>query len=553
MDACSQEKQAGLFSAITSAFIIEVHSHLRPDPNDETVALLRVLLYKMDNTTFGDDTPTLPHWTGPPRTIVHVQAILFTSLATSLFSAFLAMLGKQWLSRYASTDMRGTAIERSQNRQRKLDGIVAWYFDHVMELLPLMLQAALLLLGCALSRYLWEVDTTVGSVIVGATTSGVVFYLFIVTAGAASESCPYQTPGSHALRYLQPKAQRVLRSTASVVVSAFRNAIEKSKAVKTVATNVRWCWYRGEIKPFLGDMLLEIPRALVIDAYHLGRAIVWPLVVLPIGVYRLGSAVLAPLVSLGHRVHNRWHGASPAPGHESDDQTEQTTVLDLRCISWMVRTSSDKAVHLAALKHLVAVVPLANFSPTLAADCFDVFISCTMGGVKNRRVVIVQGLEELAMVAALCFFNTVSHLLVTDPTSSILVDVRQRYLKIFPAQDGPYGHQAFHTITAAGCLLIQRWERQAFRWGDYKPSSQEHAIVAHNLAKLARSEYHRTRQIKVPRLILRFALHSLSLDPPPPTSVIADCLSIIAIDLGCDVSNTGTTTLDERCVRTPDR
>jgi membrane protein implicated in regulation of membrane protease activity len=61
--------------------------------------------------------------------MVHVQAILFASLATSLFSAFLAMLGKQWLNRYDSTDKRGSAIERGQNRQQKLDGIVAWYFD----------------------------------------------------------------------------------------------------------------------------------------------------------------------------------------------------------------------------------------------------------------------------------------------------------------------------------------------------------------------------------------------------------------------------------------
>ena len=74
------------------------------------------MLYKMDNTTFGGDIPSLPQWTGAPRTMVHVQAMLYVSLAASLFSAFLAMLGKQWLNRYASTDMRGTGIERSRDR-----------------------------------------------------------------------------------------------------------------------------------------------------------------------------------------------------------------------------------------------------------------------------------------------------------------------------------------------------------------------------------------------------------------------------------------------------
>ena len=179
---------------MTSAFIVLVHSQLQPNPGDETAALLRVVLYKMDNTTFGGDVPTVPHWPGPPRSTVHVQTILYVSLTTSLFSAFLAMLGKQWLNRYASTDMRGTAIERSQNRQQKLNGIIVWCFDNVMEPPPLILQAATLLIDCTLSRYLWGINAMIASIVLGV-TSGLIFYLFVVVAGSASPSCPYQTPG----------------------------------------------------------------------------------------------------------------------------------------------------------------------------------------------------------------------------------------------------------------------------------------------------------------------------------------------------------------------
>ena len=146
-------------------FIIQVQPQLQPDIGEETTALLRILIHKIDNTTFGDNGPTIPQWTGPPRAIIKVQAIIYASLAASLFSAFLAMLGKQWLNRYASIDVRGSATEPSQNRQRKLDRVVTWYFDYVMESLPLMLQLALLLLGCALSLYLWGIDTIVASVV----------------------------------------------------------------------------------------------------------------------------------------------------------------------------------------------------------------------------------------------------------------------------------------------------------------------------------------------------------------------------------------------------
>ena len=52
---------------------------------------------------------------------------------------------------------------------------------------------------------------------------------------------------------------------------------------------------------------------------------------------------------------------------------------------------------------------------------------------------------------------------------------------------------------------------------------------------------------KVPRWILLFTASSLSLDPLPPTSVVADCPKITATDLSCGVSNIET--LDERCVR----
>ena len=96
--------QAGLFSAVTSAFILDVQYQLQPDTGDETAALLRVLIYKIDSTAFGNDRPTLPQWSSPPHTIVQVQTILYASLIVSLLAAFLAMLGKQRLNRYVSTD-----------------------------------------------------------------------------------------------------------------------------------------------------------------------------------------------------------------------------------------------------------------------------------------------------------------------------------------------------------------------------------------------------------------------------------------------------------------
>ena len=394
------------------------------------------------------------------------------------------MLGKQWLNQYASTDMRGTAIERSQNRQRKLDGIVAWYFDHVMELLPLMLQAALLLLGCALSRYLWEVNVTVASVILGVTSSGVILYIFIVTAGTASESCPYQTPGSQALRYLQPKIWRIVHPAALVVVSAFRDAFGNSQIASTFSMTCHPELARDEPRSPPWIIVLAILSALSIDAYCLGRAMIQLSVTFPSGMYHLGSIIVASVAPFTRRVHNQLHGTSPTPKQRSN---QQATVLDLRCISWMLQTSLEKVVHLSALKHLVTMMPLADFDPTLATDCFDALVSCTKLAVNNRTVVIVQGLEQLAAVSATCLFNIISHLLVSDPTSSVLEDVRQRYVKVFPGLVFFHGHQSFHIMNAIHWLFIRQLEDDSFPWKDYRPSAREHTIVAHTILRLAQS------------------------------------------------------------------
>ena len=144
---------------------------------------------------------TFPQWTGPSPDTVRVQATLYASLAATLLAAFLAMLGKQWLKRYSQTEMRGSVIDRCRYRRRKMEGLEAWHFDLVMECLPLMLQAGLLLLGYALSDYLFSINKVIASVTIGFTAFGALFYLLIVLAAILFYNCPFQTPFSRIFRF----------------------------------------------------------------------------------------------------------------------------------------------------------------------------------------------------------------------------------------------------------------------------------------------------------------------------------------------------------------
>ena len=425
---CLFVPQAGLFSAVTSAFIIEIYPDLQLDPNAETAALLRVLLYKIDNTTFGNDAPTVPVWSGPLSTVIQVQTILYAALAASLFSALLAMLGKQWLNRYASTDMRGTIIERSRNRQRKLNGIVDWYFEHVMEAPPQMLQIALLLLGCAMSTYLLDGNKTIPFVVLAFTSLGVLLYFFIVAAGTISDTCPYQTPGS-----------RILRSAPLAVTSAFGRAIGSSKTARVIRGR-EWPheprWSRGNVVAFFNKVTHRLPGALITDAFRLGREMVWL------------------LVTFARRVYAWLFGSPSTPTHGPD---HRATLLELQCISWVLRTSLDKPNHLSALEYLAIIAELADFDPTLVADCFDILAGCV--NIINHTVTIARGSDRLATASATCLLHTASHLSAVDPGSSVLGDVRQLYNNIFPPQTD-FDDVPFHsTLDAIRGILNPGWRR----------------------------------------------------------------------------------------------
>jgi len=565
---------------VTAAFVVVVHAEFQPNPSDETNALLRIIIHNQDSTAFGGEVPTIPQWTGPPPSTVQVQAMLLASLSVSLLAAFLAMLGKQWLNRCIPADMRGTIIERSQYRQRKLDGIVNWYFDYVMESLPLMLQAALLLLASALSRYLWETNTTVASVVICVTASGLLFYFFIVVAGAVSVNCPYQTPGASFLRrvpdipghipHILRRIQDVFRSIWGPlrrIPHLFRRIRDKIRRVPDILRHLPHI--PGALHSVLsGESMcyasLEVMVELFEGAYHsphniptgLLKILYLGIVLLPIGLIVDAFRVMIWLLAgFNHWVQDR-----------SEPQAEQTTeqravarLLDLRCISWTLRMSVDEPVRVSALEYLTTMTlgdpdPIQN-----VVDWFGSLTNCVK--VIDGNTIIVQGLEQLAAKSSLVCLHALSHLVIMDPMPNILEDVRQQYTRNFPIRtnlDGlPFSHALgiIHSVLSpklavdfGGMFRTRNLVRRQVQWNDYEPSGDVYIVVARALTKFAWFGYQRSGHAKVPRWILRFALHSLSQDPLPPVSVIADSFSIIGIELECNAPNLiAEKPLDERC------
>ncbi|KAG1793463.1 uncharacterized protein HD556DRAFT_1194027, partial [Suillus plorans] len=89
---------SGLFSTVSSAFIVAMESDLSPDPSDTTNALLAQLVQiGLGNLTAAGSTPVDPASTwSPAASIVRIQMVAYASLSMSLLAAFGAVLGKQW-------------------------------------------------------------------------------------------------------------------------------------------------------------------------------------------------------------------------------------------------------------------------------------------------------------------------------------------------------------------------------------------------------------------------------------------------------------------------
>ena len=146
------------------------------------------------NKTFTDGIDPLAPVSSIPTGAARAQSILFASLSITMFVAFIAVLGKQWILYYTRVTTWGNIVDRGKERQAKLVGLHKWGLHLIMDSLPVMLQFALLLFGVALAVYLWDVSISAAEAVTVVTSIGLVFYTCITLLSAIYTDCPFQTP-----------------------------------------------------------------------------------------------------------------------------------------------------------------------------------------------------------------------------------------------------------------------------------------------------------------------------------------------------------------------
>jgi len=476
---------------VTSAFILDVQSDLKPDYEAMNNRLLEMLFNSTTGTTPVGSAAAVPRWSGPDPAIVRVQCILYATLSATLLASFLAMLGKQWLNRYRQNETRGSTADRSRVRERKLSGVEIWKFHIVMESLPLILQCAIILLGFALSRYLWEVSRSVSSVVIGFTSFGFLFYLLIMTASIFSFDCPFQTPFSLLIRFVIglaiPYWQR-LRQTFGP---------------------------KGQ-PPKLGTPETQPDSPLSINAIN--------------GGYELETvhSSISPAAT-----QCPW---SPVPLFTRETGAEVDR-LDARCITRLFVMSTDPDVVTSIMDFIPEIVwhdgiknvPLGRVYSILM-DCFD---------FSGPSPVVVPKLRDVAYLSARAF----AHIELQRRCITKYEEHKQDDWKalctnhslLSPADHGPDSDLKAVLFMVDMTLGYD----DGFPWEQVQMTPSHHAWMSHAFL------YRAWHEGQVSEVVMDFVENSLSLKPPSDI-VITDCLFIIGLMIGVPLHVSDITVRDKR-------
>ncbi|OCH94656.1 hypothetical protein OBBRIDRAFT_710872, partial [Obba rivulosa] len=155
---------AGLFSAVLTAFNVQVYPSLQPNAEiDLQTQVLVHLSAQLSLLSAGEHfvspvRPASANTAHPTRPIVYVNALWFSSLVLSLAAASTGIVIRQWLNHFihptSSSSLHGVYIHCI----RWDLGIISWHVPTMLSVLPILLQLAVLLFLIGLSVLLWTLN-----------------------------------------------------------------------------------------------------------------------------------------------------------------------------------------------------------------------------------------------------------------------------------------------------------------------------------------------------------------------------------------------------------
>ncbi|CCO34232.1 hypothetical protein BN14_08326 [Rhizoctonia solani AG-1 IB] len=186
---------AALFSAISTAFVLESTKDLKPDYTDTSAQTLAAILAALSSggsaNTSDVSTSGQADFT-PTSNAVKVNILWFMSLSLSVAVALVAIVAKDWCYQFMS-GRNGQILLQGRRRQLRWEGIEKWKMQEILYILPLMMHAALLLFAAGLSLYLWDINRRVALPVVVTTAVVGAFYVVALFLPLFFRYCPFTT------------------------------------------------------------------------------------------------------------------------------------------------------------------------------------------------------------------------------------------------------------------------------------------------------------------------------------------------------------------------
>ncbi|KAK7013679.1 hypothetical protein R3P38DRAFT_3206240 [Favolaschia claudopus] len=192
---------AGLFSAILTAFLIESYKTLTPDSGDDMKSLLIQISTQLSGIANGSSVglPKAESFVPPTSSLV-CNLLWFISLGLSLSCALLATLVEEWAQDFKyKTEMRSAPVIRARIFSYLYYGLKRFDMHAIVDIIPLLLHASLILFFTGLVAFLVPVNKAVMISVIIFLGIVVIAYMMLTVFPLFSHQSPYQTPLSAGL------------------------------------------------------------------------------------------------------------------------------------------------------------------------------------------------------------------------------------------------------------------------------------------------------------------------------------------------------------------
>ncbi|KZV98541.1 hypothetical protein EXIGLDRAFT_700779 [Exidia glandulosa HHB12029] len=190
--------QAGLFSAVATAFIVESYKLLAFDRDNYVAAGLHALVVAANTSGTLPALPTPPAISTSPSSLSRwINGLWFMSFYLSVSVALLCILAKQWLEQYNHRNAAPVHSPRQWAHRRIMyyRGLCDWRIaGFITQVLPLLLHLSLFLFFAGLDIFVWTLDGFLASILTVTTGVLFTFYLGATILPFWQPECPTSTP-----------------------------------------------------------------------------------------------------------------------------------------------------------------------------------------------------------------------------------------------------------------------------------------------------------------------------------------------------------------------